>query len=45
MKELEIMHEPGMKNKKEDYPEWRVPSGCAIFGIANESGISLAALP
>ena len=43
MKELEIMYEPGIKNKKkEDYPEWRVPSGCAIFGIANESGISFS---
>src|SRR4030066_106015 len=40
--ELEIMHESGIKNKKEDYPEWRVPSGCAIFGIANESGISFS---
>ena len=39
--ELEIMQEPQIKNKKEDYPEWRVPSGCAIFGIANESGIPL----
>lgn len=38
--ELETIHEPGIKNKKEDYPGWRVPSGCAIFGIANESGIS-----
>lgn len=30
---------PDLKNKKEGYPEWKVPSGCAVFGIANESGI------
>jgi len=24
--------------KKEDYPDYRVPSGCAVFGILNESG-------
>jgi len=40
--ELEIIHEPQVKNRKEDYPQWRVPSGCAIFGIANESGISFS---
>jgi glutamate synthase domain-containing protein 1 len=37
--EFDDKHQPDFKNKKEDYPEWKVPSGCAIFGIANESGI------
>src|SRR4030042_6611361 len=39
--EFDNKHQPDFKNKKEDYPAWKVPSGCAIFGIANESGISL----
>jgi len=25
-------------SKKIDYPDWRIPSGCAIFGIVNENG-------
>jgi len=29
---------PGFYGKKADYPDFRVPSGCAIFGILNESG-------
>lgn len=37
--EFENKHQPDFKNKKEDYPAWKVPSGCAIFGIINESGI------
>jgi len=37
--ELGIIHEPQVINKKEDYPAWKVPSGCAIFGIADERGI------
>jgi glutamate synthase domain-containing protein 1 len=28
-----------IKNRKSDYPNFRVPSGCAVFGILNESGI------
>ena len=27
-----------IKNRKSDYPGFRVPSGCAVFGILNESG-------
>ncbi|MBM3699307.1 MAG: hypothetical protein FJW68_00085 [Actinobacteria bacterium] len=27
-----------IKNKKSDYPGYRVPSGCAVFGVLNESG-------
>jgi glutamate synthase domain-containing protein 1 len=27
-----------IKNKKENFPQFRVPSGCAIFGVINESG-------
>lgn len=25
-------------NRKSDYPDYRVPSGCAVFGIINENG-------
>ncbi len=25
-------------NRKEDFPEFRIPSGCAVFGIIDESG-------
>jgi glutamate synthase domain-containing protein 1 len=25
-------------SKKNGYPDWRIPSGCAIFGIVNENG-------
>jgi glutamate synthase domain-containing protein 1 len=24
--------------KKSDYPDYKIPSGCAVFGILNESG-------
>lgn len=27
-------------NRKSDYPDFKVPSGCAIFGVLNESGKS-----
>jgi glutamate synthase domain-containing protein 1 len=28
------------RNRKSDYPDFKVPSGCAIFGVLNESGKS-----
>ena len=27
-------------SKKADYPDYKIPSGCAVFGILNESGAS-----
>ncbi len=29
---------PGAGRRKSDHPDYRIPSGCAIFGILNESG-------
>ncbi len=28
------------KTRKSDYPDYKIPSGCAVFGIINESGKS-----
>jgi glutamate synthase domain-containing protein 1 len=27
-----------IRNKKSDYPDYSIPSGCAVFGVINESG-------